>query len=102
MNALGGGAPRPCPWGVVRPPVTPVVVEVAAYESNDFLRAIWKGPKSLENGSVFLSAGGHKPDAAAEAAENDDLIVFGRYFTSNVSFQVLEIMFNVIKEAFKA
>lgn len=54
-------------------------------ESNDFLRAIWKGPGSEKNGSVYLSDGGYTMDNAFEDAEKGDLIVFGRYFTSNVS-----------------
>ena len=54
-------------------------------ESNDFLRAIWKSPSSEKNGSVYLSAGGYKPESALEDAEkNEDLIVFGRYFIPNV------------------
>ena len=57
-------------------------------ESNDFLRAIWKGPKSLENGSVYLAAGGYTPETALQDAEKDDLIVFGRPFTSNVRHSV--------------
>ena len=56
-----------------------------AGESTDFLQAIWKGPKSFENGSVYLAAGGYKPETALEDAERDNLIVFGRPFTSNVS-----------------
>ena len=60
---------------------------VAAYESNDFLRAIWKGPDSEKNGSVFLSAGGYTPEnALKDADEKGDLIVFGRHYISNVSF----------------
>lgn len=55
-----------------------------AGESTDFLRAIWKGPKSLQNGSVYLAAGGYKPETALEDADRDELIVFGRFFTSNV------------------
>ncbi|KAL5505006.1 hypothetical protein ACEPAH_7669 [Sanghuangporus vaninii] len=55
-----------------------------AGESNDFLRAIWKSPSSEKNGSVYLSAGGYKPESALEDAEKtDDLIVFGRFFISN-------------------
>lgn len=54
-------------------------------ESNDFLRAIWKGPSSLKNGSVYISAGGYTPEEAlAKAEENDELVAFGRYFISNV------------------
>ncbi|EJD07822.1 NADH:flavin oxidoreductase/NADH oxidase [Fomitiporia mediterranea MF3/22] len=58
--------------------------EPLAGESNDFLRAIWKGPNSLTNGSVYLGAGGHTPETALKDAEdNDQLIVFGRYYISN-------------------
>lgn len=54
-------------------------------ESNDFLRAIWKGPSSLRNGSVYMSAGGYTAEEAlAKAEENDELVAFGRYFISNV------------------
>ena len=55
-------------------------------ESNDFLRAIWKGPDSLQNGSVYISAGGFTADDALEYAEKtDELVAFGRYYISNVS-----------------
>lgn len=57
-----------------------------AGESNDFLRAIWKGPNSLENGSIYLAAGGYKAETALEDADRDEPVVFGRYFTSNVRF----------------
>lgn len=54
-------------------------------ESNDFLRAIWKGPDSERNGSVYISAGGYTPEyALLDAEEKGDLIVFGRHFISNV------------------
>lgn len=59
--------------------------EVQAGESNDFLRAIWKGPDSEENGSVYVAAGGYTPEIALkDADEKGDLIVFGRYYISNV------------------
>lgn len=60
--------------------------QLLAWESNDFLRVIWKGPDSEANGSVFLSAGGYTPQNAIEDAENKgDLIVFGRHYIPNVS-----------------
>ena len=60
--------------------------KVLAWESNDFLRAIWKGPDSEENKSVYLSAGGYEPQNAVDDAEaKGDLIVFGRHYISNVS-----------------
>lgn len=62
--------------------------EILAWESNDFLRAIWKGPDSEANGSVYLSAGGYTPQNALDDAEDKgDLIVFGRYYISNVSLR---------------
>lgn len=55
-------------------------------ESNDFLRVIWKGPKSSSNGSVYISAGGYTPGSALEHAEKyGELVAFGRHFISNVS-----------------
>lgn len=58
---------------------------VLAGESNDFLRAIWKGPDSERNGSVYVSAGGYTPEnALTDAEEKGDLIVFGRHYISNV------------------
>lgn len=54
-------------------------------ESNDFLRAIWKGPDSERNGSVYIAAGGFSAGNAIEVAEQTgDLIAFGRYYISNV------------------
>ena len=59
--------------------------EPLAWETNDFLRAIWKGPDSEANGSVFLSAGGYTPQIAIDDAESKgDLIVFGRHYIPNV------------------
>ena len=56
-------------------------------ESLGFLRAIWKGPKSEENGSVFMVAGGYAAkDALRVAEETGDLIAFGRFYISNVSW----------------
>ncbi|EJD07844.1 NADH:flavin oxidoreductase/NADH oxidase [Fomitiporia mediterranea MF3/22] len=53
-------------------------------ESLDFLRAIWKGPNSEENGSVFIVAGGYSPQEAIRVSEeNDDLVAFGRFYISN-------------------
>ncbi|KAL5532373.1 hypothetical protein ACEPAF_5943 [Sanghuangporus sanghuang] len=53
-------------------------------ESNDFLRAIWKGPDSAKNGSVYISAGGYTPQGALEHAEKyEELVAFGRHFISN-------------------
>ena len=65
--------------------------DIEAGESNDFLRVIWKDPKNLQNGSVYLSAGGYTPPQALKNAEenDDELVVFGRYFISNVSALVL-------------
>ena len=62
-------------------------------ESLDFLRAIWNGPKSAENGSVFIAAGGYKPeDALKHCEETDDLVAFGRYFISNVRIRFLPFL----------
>ncbi|KAL5532379.1 hypothetical protein ACEPAF_5949 [Sanghuangporus sanghuang] len=53
-------------------------------ESNDFLRAIWKGPDSEKNHSVYFSAGGYDVEGAIkDAEEKGDLIVFGRHYISN-------------------
>ncbi|KAK7031848.1 putative inactive dehydrogenase EasA [Favolaschia claudopus] len=50
---------------------------VGSHESNDELRAIW-APRQL------IRAGGFTRQTALETAEEgDDLIAFGRYFTSN-------------------
>ncbi|OCB91219.1 NADH:flavin oxidoreductase/NADH oxidase [Sanghuangporus baumii] len=58
--------------------------EVQAWESNDFLRSIWKSPDSEKNVSAFLSAGGYIPEnALKDAEEKGDLIVFGRYYIPN-------------------
>ncbi|KAH8110922.1 NADH:flavin oxidoreductase/NADH oxidase [Phellopilus nigrolimitatus] len=60
-----------------------------AGESNDFLRAIWKTPESEANGSVYVAAGGYKPEIALETAETKgDLVAFGRYYTSNPDLPV--------------
>lgn len=60
--------------------------KVLAWESNDFLRVIWKGPDNEANGSVYLSAGGYTPQTAIDDAENKgDLIAFGRLYIPNVS-----------------
>lgn len=71
---------------VVEPGIAVLVErEVSEGESNDFLRAIWKGPDSEKNGSVYISAGGYEPESALKAAEEKgDLIAFGRYYISNV------------------
>lgn len=67
-------------------------------ESNGFLRAIWKGPSSLRNGSVYISAGGYTPEEAlAKAEENDELVAFGRYFISNVRIVYVAIYFQLLK-----
>ena len=48
-------------------------------ETNDFLRKIW-GDK------VFISAGGHTPQIAAETANKcGGLVAFGRHYIANVS-----------------
>ncbi|TFK30966.1 hypothetical protein BDQ12DRAFT_619841, partial [Crucibulum laeve] len=53
---------------------------VGKNESNDFIRKIW-GPKRL------VSAGGFTRDGAIKhAEETGELIAFGRYYISNVSF----------------
>ncbi|KAH8110925.1 NADH:flavin oxidoreductase/NADH oxidase [Phellopilus nigrolimitatus] len=62
---------------------------VQAGESNDFLRAIWKTPESEANGSVYVAAGGYKPETALETAETKgDLVAFGRYYISNPDLPV--------------
>ncbi|KAJ7245887.1 hypothetical protein B0H12DRAFT_1054085 [Mycena haematopus] len=50
---------------------------VRAYESNDPLRALW-APRPLVRAGGFTREG-----AIAAAAENGDLIAFGRYYISN-------------------
>ncbi|KAL5505025.1 hypothetical protein ACEPAH_7688 [Sanghuangporus vaninii] len=58
-------------------------------ESLDFLRAIWKGPESEKNGSVFMAAGGYTAkDALRVAEETGDLIAFGRFYISNPDLPV--------------
>ncbi|KAG6839116.1 hypothetical protein C0991_005689 [Blastosporella zonata] len=47
------------------------------HESNDFLREIW-GERP------YISAGGHTEETAVKAAERgNELVAFGRYYTSN-------------------
>ena len=72
---------------VVEPRISCVVNRtVRQGESLDFLRTIWKGRKSEDNGSVFIAAGGYKPEGALkQCEETGDLIAFGRYYISNVS-----------------
>lgn len=56
-------------------------------ESNDFLRSIWKGPESEKNGSVYISAGGFNAQNALDVSEaTGDLVAFGRFYISNVSY----------------
>lgn len=59
-------------------------------ESNDFLRAIWKeGQDAATSTSQYLSAGGHTAQTALEDADTKGgLVVFGRYFISNVCVSV--------------
>ncbi|KAH8119681.1 NADH:flavin oxidoreductase/NADH oxidase [Phellopilus nigrolimitatus] len=58
--------------------------QAQAGESNDFLRAIWKTPESGGNGSVYVTAGGYKPESALEIAETKgDLVAFARYYIAN-------------------
>ncbi|KAH8110924.1 NADH:flavin oxidoreductase/NADH oxidase [Phellopilus nigrolimitatus] len=58
--------------------------EAQAGESTDFLRAIWQTPESERNGSVYVSAGGYKPESALETAQaKGGLVVFGRWFLAN-------------------
>lgn len=59
-------------------------------DSNDFLRDIWK-----VNGGVFLSAGGHQREDAFEYANKGDVVVFGRWFISNVSHSHSPLIFSV-------
>ena len=48
------------------------------FQSNDFLRDVWK-PKP------FINAGGFNAELALESGEKtDDLVAFGRYYISNV------------------
>ena len=66
--------------------------EILEWESNDFLRALWKSPDAESTGCVFLSAGGYTPESALEEAERTgDLIVFGRHFLSNVRIRFIEV-----------
>ena len=63
---------------LVEPPVDEVVDMDPG--SNDAFRRMW-APRP------FLSANGHTAESAARVAEEKgDVIVFGRYFISNVSF----------------
>ena len=63
---------------LVEPPVDEVVDMDPG--SNDAFRRMW-APRR------FLSANGHTAESAARVAEEKgDVIVFGRYFISNVSF----------------
>ncbi|KAJ7478762.1 hypothetical protein B0H11DRAFT_2281125 [Mycena galericulata] len=49
---------------------------IGAQESNDALRAIW-APRPV------IRAGGFTRDSAIEAAQNGDLVAFGRFYISN-------------------
>jgi NADPH2 dehydrogenase len=56
-------------------------------QSNDFLRAIWAGKR-------WISAGGFSRDnAIKQADEKGELVAFGRYYTSNVSFDSISPSF---------
>lgn len=51
--------------------------EHAAHESNDFIRALWKG-------RPYVTAGGYMAQSAIAAAERgSELVAFGRYYISN-------------------
>ena len=53
---------------------------IKAHESNDFLRKIWRGKKYI------LDSGYTRETAIVEADTDEDVLVaFGRYYTSNVS-----------------
>ena len=57
--------------------------DVLAWETNDFLRAIW-APK------MYISAGAYSRELAIKGAEEKgELIAVGRYFLSNVSGSLL-------------
>ncbi|KAG5644504.1 hypothetical protein DXG03_008246 [Asterophora parasitica] len=49
--------------------------EQHAHESNDFIRAIWQG--------TYITAGGYTRETAIEAAEQGELVAFGRLYISN-------------------
>ena len=56
-------------------------------ESNDFLRAIWAG-------KPWISAGGFSRESAMKQAdERGELIAFGRFYTSNVRFISVMLLF---------
>jgi len=53
------------------------VLAADSTESNDFLRAIWTD-------KLWISAGGYTRESAMKQAdEREELIAFGRFFTSN-------------------
>ena len=54
-------------------------------DSNEFLRNIWHDNNGKE--AVFLSAGEHNRESALKhAEEKGDVVAFGKWFISNVSF----------------
>ena len=69
---------------VVEPRIYAAVdIEVKQGQTNEVFRKLW-GSK------VYLTAGGYKKEDALKAAETDNtLVVFGRYFISNVGLPII-------------
>lgn len=60
-----------------------VDIEIKQGQTNEVFRKLW-GSK------VYLTAGGYKKEDALKAAETDNtLVVFGRYFISNVGLPIM-------------
>ncbi|KAL5532357.1 hypothetical protein ACEPAF_5927 [Sanghuangporus sanghuang] len=58
--------------------------EILLGETTEFLRLVWQGSDSSDNGTAYIGVGGYSPEAAIEAAEkNGGLVAFGRYLISN-------------------
>ena len=58
-------------------------------DSNDFARAIWKEGREVNDNNrkeqaIFLSASKHDRESAFTYAERGDVVVFGKWFLSNV------------------
>ena len=66
--------------------------------SNDELRKVWRAgrahkPEGSDGRGVWLSAEGHdRPSAFKFAKENGDVVVFGKYFISNVGLRFLKAL----------
>jgi NADPH2 dehydrogenase len=72
---------------VIEPRVQGVVDRSFEGESNDFLRTIWAG-------KPWIAAGGFSRESAMKQAdEHGELIAFGRFYTSNVRFIPVTLLF---------